>query len=536
MAAWRKLWRRIRRHRAGADRSIDLLSLDEMPLDDASTDAAPEPMELLAEDGTQDGPEAELRVIVQRLAARRAAGQRPDLNDFARALALGEMLVAVGRPDAVEQSFLKIVHSSPEQGAIALRLADLYLEQRRVAQALPLLEAVAEDPTLALGAHERLGDLSYRDADYSRALVHYEEVLARDFEYGRAKSRADQLRRDLDRRNRDAAPTLIGGAEAGASDRYILQRELGRGGGGTVYLATDRVLGRPLALKVLHAHIARDAGARGRLFCEAQIAASLGHPRIVTIYDIDETRGLLALEYCSGGTLADRIALGALPPARALGLLGVMATLLTRVHQAGIVHRDLKPSNWLFRGGPSPDDEDRLVLSDFGIAAAAVPNAADLDAGSKLYRAPEQGSAAAPDPRLDIYAMGVVAIELLLGRPPPSAAETLTGGALEDNTSLWEELEALVPRGPRAGLIALLRQAVAADPTRRLNSAQVLAARAGDLALHCTGLAATEPIARRLRQRTDALDRAAGPWIERLVEACGESLIPLHSADEPQHR
>src|SRR5262249_54158609 len=135
------------------------------------------------------------------------------------------------------------------------------------------------------------------------------------------------------------------------TSRYRLLRELGRGSAATVYLARDDELGREVALKLLHPQLydAAHADARARFFQEARIAASLRHPGVVAIYDLDESLKLIVMEHCAGGSLRGRLLQGPLVPREASWRMCELLSSLSHLHERGIVHRDLKPGNLLLR-------------------------------------------------------------------------------------------------------------------------------------------------------------------------------------------
>jgi len=186
---------------------------------------------------------------------------------------------------------------------------------------------------------------------------------------------------------------------------------LGRGGFGTVYLAQDEALDRLVALKFLHPLHRQRPEQVDRFFAEARIIAQLAHPGVVNVYSIDEERALLVLEFISQGTLSDRLSAGApLHLETALDCLVRLCDTLSFVHQRGIVHGDVKPANVLFR------ESGRPVLGDFGIAGLGL----DAVAGaSRRYAAPEQLAGMPVDATADLYALGVLLLEMLTGAPPP---------------------------------------------------------------------------------------------------------------------
>ena len=215
--------------------------------------------------------------------------------------------------------------ATPEDKAIELRsrLVDLLDERGDLLEAVPHLEVLAQLERYALRASFLLGEHYRRRGDEARALRHYEAVLARDFDYPNVRARVDRLRAA---RGRDApaaqgetiaGPDALGGT-SGA--RYRLVRELGRGATGVVYLARDFELERDVAVKLLHPHLAAAARAEAlaMFFSEARVAASLRHPNIVAILDLDEASRRIVMELGAGGTLRTVMGqLGPLPVRRA---------------------------------------------------------------------------------------------------------------------------------------------------------------------------------------------------------------------------
>jgi tetratricopeptide (TPR) repeat protein len=200
--------------------------------------------------------------------------------------------------------------------------------------------------------------------------------------------------------------------------RYTIERELGRGGSATVYLATDLRHNRPVAVKILRPEIAASLGTE-RFLREIEIAAHLTHPHILPLYDSGESEGLVfyVMPYVDGESLRDRICQGPLPLTEALQIAREVADALAHAHQRGVVHRDIKPGNILL-------ESHHAVVSDFGIARAIVEAAGHeitstgLVVGTPLYMSPEQASGGAVDERSDIYSLGCVLYEMLAGQPP----------------------------------------------------------------------------------------------------------------------
>ncbi len=199
--------------------------------------------------------------------------------------------------------------------------------------------------------------------------------------------------------------------------RYEVVSRIAAGGMATVYLATDARLGRPVALKVMHPHLATDPVFVERFAREARSAARLSHPGIVAVYDQGSDGGTvyLAMEHVPGSTLRELLAhRGARPVGEALDLVAALSDALASAHAADLVHRDVKPENILM------GLDGRLRVADFGLARAASASAttASVLIGTVAYLAPELLTSGRADARADVYAAGVVAFELLTGSLP----------------------------------------------------------------------------------------------------------------------
>ena len=217
-----------------------------------------------------------------------------------------------------------------------------------------------------------------------------------------------------------ALPDALARVQAAVTDRYLLGRELGRGGMATVYLARDLKHDRPVAVKVLRAGLGSLFGPE-RFQREIRLAAQLQHPNILPVYDSGATDGVLwyTMPYVEGDTLRGRLRRrGRFSVAEAVPVLQDLARALAYAHRRGVVHRDVKPENVML-------GEDCVLLADFGVAKAIEPSAdpaltvAGGLIGTPAYMAPEQVAAEPTlDHRADLYALGVVAYELLVGEPP----------------------------------------------------------------------------------------------------------------------
>lgn len=297
--------------------------------------------------------------------------------------------------------------------------------------------------------------------------------------------------------------------------RYELIRELGRGGGGIVFLARDPWLGREVALKIPHPEGLLSARARSRFLREARATASLHHCGIVEVFDVGEDGPLcyLATAFCSGPTLAQWLAVQVVPvePRAAARFIAWIAGAADHAHRHGVLHRDLKPANVLL----FPDvnevrglDGFQPRLTDFGLAKLCDETGSTTRrgaiVGTPAYMAPEQagGSPDAIGPAADVYALGAMLYELLTGNPPHVGSndwETLLL-VRQEEPQRPRQLRAEVPRD----LETICLTALAKQPERRYSSAGALAE---DLARFLEG----KPIAAR---RTTLLERV-DKWIRR---------------------
>ncbi|MDQ2673226.1 MAG: serine/threonine-protein kinase, partial [Chloroflexota bacterium] len=203
--------------------------------------------------------------------------------------------------------------------------------------------------------------------------------------------------------------------------QYRLERELGRGGMGVVFRATDTTLDRPVAIKVVHPELAAHPSIVRRFLAEARTIARLRHPSIVTVHAAGTAQGLLyyVMDEVEGESLRERLDReGRLPVADVIRIVTDLASALDAAGRAGVVHRDVKPENVLLERGTG-----RALLADFGIARAMVTDAASstgqgVAVGTPAYMSPEQAAGEEVDSRSDLYGLGIVAYELLAGRPP----------------------------------------------------------------------------------------------------------------------
>jgi len=256
-------------------------------------------------------------------------------------------------------------------------------------------------------------------------------------------------------------------AELRAIGRYQLLQVIGKGGMGVVYLARDPILQRFVALKVLAPHLAADETVVARFINEARIAASLQHPNIVTVYEAGQDGDLvfMAMEFVDGKDLATLLRQkGRLHPDEAIAILKAIASALDYAHQRGVIHRDVKPSNVLV-------SEDGIVkLMDFGIArviGGERHTKTGVLVGTPEYMAPELWEGKEADKRADLYALGVMAYEMLTGEVPFTGETPITVG--------YKHVHGEVPRsGLGEAVDEVLKVAMAKERERRFQSGMAL--------------------------------------------------------------
>jgi serine/threonine-protein kinase len=256
--------------------------------------------------------------------------------------------------------------------------------------------------------------------------------------------------------------------------RYALTTVIGRGGMGEVWAGTDRLLGRAVAVKVMHEHLALDAAARNRFDREARAVASLNHPRIAAVYDAGAlpgtpSRPYMVMEFVEGHTVADLLSDVGPPPAElAVEWVSGILDALECAHAAGIVHRDIKPANVMVtRAGA-------VKVLDFGIVRVAwsgysAATATHSVIGTAAYMAPEQAQGQAVDARSDLYSVGCLFYELLTGRPPHTGEAPLAilYGHVHESPVPPSARNADLPQS----LDAVVLRALAKEPENRFFSA-----------------------------------------------------------------
>jgi serine/threonine-protein kinase len=295
------------------------------------------------------------------------------------------------------------------------------------------------------------------------------------------------------------------------SGRYRLEAKLGSGGMSTVYLAKDETLDRPVAVKVMHREMSEQADQLERFRQEARAVAKISHPNVVSVIDAGEDGGFpyIVFEYVEGETLKQRISrVGALDIQEAIAYAIEIARGLGIAHGRNLVHRDIKPQNVLI------DDEGRAKLTDFGISRQLEQDgmtATGRVLGTTDYVAPEQAMGHPADPRSDIYSLGVVLYEMLVGQVP-FHADSQVGVAMKH---VNEDLPDVQRRRPEvsAAVALVVERSTAKQPDERYQDVgemiddletalEVEAARAGSTTGEATSvLDALPPSKRKLSSR-----------------------------------
>jgi len=309
---------------------------------------------------------------------------------------------------------------------------------------------------------------------------------------------------------------------------------------GEVYRATDSVLGRTVAVKMLADRHARNPDVRARFKREALAAAQLStHRHVVTVFDVGEheDRPYIVMEYLEGGSVEDRLRAGAVDPARALDWLAEAAEGLDAAHARGIVHRDVKPANLLL------DGNGNVHVTDFGIASAAGLDTLTLPGtilGTAGYLAPEQARGEPASAASDRYALGVVAFELLTGRRP-FATDTPVTEALAHVNADVPSAGTIAPGLP-AGVDAVIRRALAKEPgDRPASSAELVEDLRGAFRADATPTLVqppvpTGPVTRHRERRRVPLAYAAVAIGVLVVGLATAALVAAVGDDNPRQR
>lgn len=343
------------------------------------------------------------------------------------------------------------------------------------------------------------------------------------------------------------APAAAGVGWAGRviGEQFQLVRRLGQGGMGAVWLADQIGIGRQVVVKLLLESVAtKSPTAIERFRREAKASAALNHPNIVQLYTFGQTpEGIpyFAMEYVRGRTLRDRMAVGPVAEADALPILERIAAALAEAHRAGVVHRDLKPENVMVadppRGSSHPGDriDPTVKVLDFGIAKVLGNNAdpsitqAGAVFGTPKYMSPEQATGKAVDVRTDVYALGMIAYELLAG-DHPFEGDTALDFMRKQVTDKVRPLRTRFPElGVSEGLDAIIARCLHKAPADRYPTASELQRDLRSLiGLNSTGsrtLAPAELV--RRRATTVALHPTRPTWVSAALGALAVTIVAI---------
>jgi serine/threonine-protein kinase len=271
----------------------------------------------------------------------------------------------------------------------------------------------------------------------------------------------------------DTAIDFFAALQTALGPQYRLERELGRGGMGVVFLATDTTLDRRVAIKAVHPELAPHESITRRFLAEARMIARLRHPNIVAVHAAGSADGLLyyVMDEVAGESLRQKLTRqGRVPPKEVARIVADLASALDAAGRAGVVHRDVKPENVLL-----DEATGRALLADFGIARAIAVDAAGsstgqgVAVGTPVYMSPEQAAGEEIDTRSDLYALGVVAYEMLAGQPPFQGSNRVV--VSKHIAERPTPIERLCPEAPRELAGAIMR-ALEKQPGERWQSGE----------------------------------------------------------------
>lgn len=347
-------------------------------------------------------------------------------GDFLRA---GEGFHREGMDEEAIGVLQKIQQEDPDFAPAAAILGDLFAARGQTSLAITKLQQAIGDTELtreSVDGYYKLASLYHEDGKSREALEIFEKVMAFDYHFRDVEEKLAEVRAVVREDEPVGAMTDAGGDRPGtdrtpntrADDgRYQIVGELGRGGMGIVYKVQDTVLDRLVAFKVLPQALTENTQAIQNFMREAQAAAKLNHPNIVTVYDTGEQAGryYIAMEYVEGTTLKEILRRrGAISPSGILHVLMQISEALAYAHEKKVVHRDIKPANAMWTR------DKKAKLMDFGLAKVVeeARNHTTVVAGTPYYMSPEQTLGKNIDHRTDIYSLGVSLFEMATGTVP----------------------------------------------------------------------------------------------------------------------
>jgi tetratricopeptide (TPR) repeat protein len=322
----------------------------------------------------------------------------------------------------------KVPPEDEDFGRAAAILGDIFAARGQLAIAITKLQQAIGDTELSrdsVDGYYKLASIYLEDGKAREAVEIFEKVMAFDYHYRDVEERLVDARARLGTEEPVVTPSAEpqGGAAPGRfgrgpeAGRYQVVGELGRGGMGIVYKVQDTVLDRLVAFKVLPQAVSENPQAITNFMREAQAAAKLNHPNIVTVYDTGEQQGryYIAMEYVEGTTLKEILRRrGPISPSGILHVLMQISEALAYAHEKKVVHRDIKPANVMWAR------DKKAKLMDFGLAKVVeeARNHTTVVAGTPYYMSPEQTLGKNIDHRTDIYSLGVTIFELATGTVP----------------------------------------------------------------------------------------------------------------------
>ena len=347
-------------------------------------------------------------------------------GDFLRS---GEIFHLEGLDNEAISVLQKVPQEDEEFARAAAVLGDIFAARGQLAIAVTKLQQAIGDTELtrdSVDGYYKLATIYQEDGKARDAVEIFEKIMAFDYHYGDVEERLAETRALLAEEEPLAVTTQdVAGAGSGSpsiggpaeEDRYQIIGELGRGGMGIVYKVQDTILDRIVAFKVLPQALTENPQAINNFMREAQAAAKLNHPNIVTVYDTGEQQGryYITMEYVEGTTLKEILRRrGAISPSGILHVLMQMCEALAYAHEKKVVHRDIKPANAMWTR------DKKVKLMDFGLAKVVeeARNHTTVVAGTPYYMSPEQTLGKNIDRRTDIYSLGVAIFEMATGTVP----------------------------------------------------------------------------------------------------------------------
>lgn len=356
--------------------------------------------------------------------AKREAELLEKAGDFLRS---GDLYHREGLDEEAISALQRVPQEDDDYGNAAAILGEIFAARGQLAIAVTKLQQAIGDTELtraSVDSYYKLATIYQEDGKLREAIEIYERVMAFDYHFRDVEQRLGDARGQLAEAE-PAANTSPAGTDGGTAripasgdaERYQIVGELGRGGMGIVYKVQDTVLDRVVAFKVLPQALTENEQAINNFMREAQAAAKLNHPNIVTVYDTGEQQGhyYIAMEYVEGTTLKEILRRrGAISPSGILHVLMQICEALAYAHEKKVVHRDIKPANMMWTR------DKKAKLMDFGLAKVVeeARNHTTVVAGTPYYMSPEQTLGKNVDHRTDIYSLGAAIFEMATGTVP----------------------------------------------------------------------------------------------------------------------